>query len=112
MGGAGGAGDDVSGDWGVSDPGAGGGFETVRGVSGAGVELRSLGWPAVVLVGGLLGSPGEFDGSGECGTAVVRGDGDGVVGGGGQTGNTEPWASLLIWPMASSSEPVGRPAST
>ena len=83
--------------------GAGGaGLGTGRGVSGAGVPVVSL--------GEVLGTPGEFDGSGECGTAVGRGDGGAVVGGGRQTGSTEPWASLLIWTMASSSEPVGSPA--
>ena len=93
-------------------PGAGGaGCVTVRGVSGAGVPVP-VGWPGVVLSGEVLGTPGEFDGSGECGTALGRGDGGGDVGGGRQTGSTEPWASLRIWPMASSSEPVGRPAST
>lgn len=95
--GAGGAGEDGPGDAGGDDSGAGVSvLVTVRGVSGAGVAEPSGGSAVVGLSDGLFGTPGEFDGSGECGTVVVRGADIGGGGGGRQTGSTEPWASLLI----------------
>ena len=108
--GGGGAGVGVPGGGGAGDgvPGAGGG--DVRGVSGAGVRSAGVRSADVRSAGvrGTLGRPGEFVAPGECGDVVVGRGGAG----GGQTGSSESRASWPIWLMASSSEPVGRPAST
>ncbi len=82
--GAGGAGEVASGVGGGVGPGAAVAVRvTVCGVSGAGVSVPCDGGAAGRLSGELLGSPGEFDGSGECGTPLGRGDGDGDGGCGG-----------------------------